>query len=57
MSDCRHFSIQILHNNLRDLTIWVCGNCRRRFYPACEQCVDVGHRTGHGEHPEETTDD
>ena len=26
--------------------IWACANpdCRLRFYPACRECVDVGHR-------------
>ena len=27
--------------------IWACSDCRRRFYPACPQCVTVGHRNGH----------
>lgn len=25
-------------------SLWYCDDCRRRFYPACETCVDVGHR-------------
>ena len=26
--------------------MWACANpdCRLRFYPACRECVDVGHR-------------
>ena len=25
-------------------SLWYCDDCRRRFYPACETCVDIGHR-------------
>lgn len=28
---------------------WACADCRIRFYPACPECVDVGHRNV--EHP------
>lgn len=28
---------------------WSCDNCHLRFYPACVECVDIGHRAG--EHP------
>jgi len=35
------------------IAVWACDDpdCSRRFYPACETCVSVGHREGHGEHP------
>ena len=28
-------------------SLWYCDDCRRRFYPACETCVDIGHRKTH----------
>lgn len=49
---CRHLSINVSRNDEYDITIWACAECRRRFYPACEECVTVGHRSGHGEHVE-----
>lgn len=27
-----------------DNRLWACTACARRMYPACETCVDVGHR-------------
>ena len=54
---CRHPSLHVSRNEEHDITIWACDDCYRRFYPACEKCVTVGHRTGHGEHPEESRDD
>jgi len=47
---CRHPYIERHRNEQYDLTMWSCGICARRFYPACEKCVSVGHREGHGEH-------
>lgn len=34
------------------VAMWACDNpdCSRRFYPACEKCITVGHREGMGEH-------
>lgn len=49
---CWHPSIHVSRNEEHDITVWACEDCRRRFYPACEQCVSIGHREGHGEHIE-----
>ena len=51
MSECRHLSIHTSRNEEHDITLWACDDCQRRFYPACEQCVSIGHRGGHAEHP------
>jgi hypothetical protein len=24
--------------------MWACDSCGLRFYPACRDCIDVGHR-------------
>ncbi len=26
------------------VAMWACASCGRRFYPACEICITVGHR-------------
>ena len=43
--DCLH-DVVWSHVSEQDPTIriWACGNCQRRFYPACPICVDNGHR-------------
>jgi hypothetical protein len=49
---CRHPLIERYRNEGADISMWACTDCKRRFYPACEECVVVGHREGHGEHKE-----
>ena len=52
MSECPHSRIEAwLAENPSDamqplVAMWSCANpdCRIRFYPACRNCVDVGHR-------------
>ena len=51
-TECRHPYIERHRNEQHDITMWSCDDCHRRFYPACEKCVSVGHREGHGEHIE-----
>lgn len=53
MSPCRHDSIVAFFEDGdpdRHGRMWACADCWRRFYPACETCVDVGHRNE--THPE-----
>lgn len=49
-ADCRHSLIERHRNAEHDLSMWACADCKRRFYPACEQCISACHRSGHGEH-------
>jgi hypothetical protein len=39
---CRHDTIVTW--GTPDNRLWACAACSRRFYPACETCVDAGHR-------------
>jgi hypothetical protein len=40
--ECRHASIVTW--GTPDNRLWACASCSRRLYPACPECVDVGHR-------------
>ena len=42
---CTHDVIQTWGDGTTAV-MWACANpdCRLRFYPACRECVDVGHR-------------
>jgi len=46
--DCEHNVIVTFRGELHGLpadgSMWACSECRRRFYPVCPTCVDVGHR-------------
>ena len=45
MTDCRHGSIVTYAiSDSGDERMWACADCMIRFYPACRECVDVGHR-------------
>jgi hypothetical protein len=41
-TDCRHDTIVTW--GTPDNRLWACASCSRLMYPACETCVDVGHR-------------
>jgi len=45
MSDCTHEVIQTWGDGTTAV-MWACAaeDCSLRFYPACRECVDVGHR-------------
>jgi hypothetical protein len=44
MSECRHGSIVTYAISDGDERMWACADCLIRFYPACRECGDVGHR-------------
>jgi hypothetical protein len=45
MPDCGHLTIQTYTDAVTgEAHIWACADCKRRFYPACETCVSIGHR-------------
>jgi len=43
---CTHEVIQTWGDGTTAV-MWACADpdCRLRFYPACRECVDIGHRT------------
>lgn len=49
--DCQHPILATWRSSDEpDATVmWACVSCRLRFYPACRECVDLGHRNGHPE--------
>lgn len=44
-TDCRHNLIQTYSEvDGGPGRMWACTVCHRRFYPACPECIDIGHR-------------
>lgn len=41
---CEHRAIETYCDPRGTPVAWACDNCRRRFYPACSECVSIGHR-------------
>ena len=50
--ECPHIDVTTFGSAETGPLLWACDECKRRFYPACQVCVDVGHRNI--EHPEAT---
>lgn len=45
VENCRHGSIVTYAiSDGGDERMWACADCMIRLYPACRECVDVGHR-------------
>ena len=42
---CRHPYITVFAEENGPLRMWACSDCNIRFYPACEICVTIGHRS------------
>ncbi len=42
-SACRHPRVSRWSVDGGEPRLWSCDECKRRFYPACPVCVDVGH--------------
>lgn len=42
--ECGHPRVLRWADESGEVRLWACEDCRRRFYPACPECVDVGHR-------------
>lgn len=44
---CKHLRVETHRNDEHGIGLWACSDCKRRFYPACPECVVVGHRGAH----------
>lgn len=42
--DCKHLLVHAWTDPDGVPVAWSCDFCQLRFYPACRECVDVGHR-------------
>lgn len=56
VTDCKHPHL-VAYSDEDGPVMWACARCSRRFYPACEKCVTLGHRGGHGEHRDDPVPD
>jgi hypothetical protein len=52
-ADCEHLAVDYfgLPKGYRGWGLWACAMCKLRFYPACRECVSIGHRSV--DHPAE----
>ena len=41
---CLHPHVTRFQTEGGEVRLWACDDCKRRFYPACPECVTIGHR-------------